>query len=160
MNNMSLTPESGISNRNAQQTTSGLADYHVNPNASYQSVLEQLTRQQYDDYIARFQGNEDRIVDLAMGDELVNKQLDRNQGIADKNLKQADQAAIDAQAKFGLSDRRTVQQKRNLEMNNALSLASMNNNTRSAVKDLQIGLMTGASQGRKEGINKIGGLQQ
>ncbi|HDM8192342.1 TPA: hypothetical protein P0E30_003775 [Vibrio harveyi] len=160
MNNMSLTPEPSISGRDAQQNTSGLGDYRVNPNSSYQSIMEQLTRQQYEDYLNRFQGTEDRLVDLSMSDELLNNQLERNQGIAEKNLNQAEQSAANAQAKFGLSDRRTMQQKRNLKMNNALSLATANNDTRSAVKDLQLGLMSGASNGRRDSINKIGGLQQ
>ncbi|HHP0484951.1 TPA: hypothetical protein ACRZ4F_001608 [Vibrio harveyi] len=133
---------------------------YVDPNASYQDTIDQLTRQQYEDYINRFRGTENRIVDLAMGDELLDKQLERNQSIASKNLNQAEQSAANAQAKFGLNDRRTMQQKRNLEMNNALSLATANNDTRSAIKDLKLGLMSGASKGRRDSINKIGGLDR
>lgn len=154
--NPTSTQQAGLGDSNVVKQS----ERYVNPNASYQDTIEQLTRQQYQDYIDRFRDTEDRVVDLAMGDELLDKQLERNQGIAEKNLNQAEATAANAQAKFGLSDRRTMQQKRNLKMNNALSLATANNDTRSAIQDLKIGLMSGASSGRRDSINKIGGLDQ
>ncbi len=52
---------------------------------------------------------------------------------------------------------RTQQTKTNLANESALSLASANNNSRQAIGDLQLSLMTGGS-GVKQSINKIGGI--
>ncbi|MFV8383432.1 hypothetical protein ACNO5E_04920 [Vibrio parahaemolyticus] len=129
----------------------------VKYNGKYDDTMAAITRQQWEDYITRFQPVEDELIELATSGELLDNQLERNENIAAKNLTQANQQAVAATAKYGLSDRRTSQQKNNLEMNNALSLASMNNNSREAVAELQRGIMTGASSGSKSMINQVRG---
>ncbi|HBC3499807.1 TPA: hypothetical protein KDY90_002587 [Vibrio parahaemolyticus] len=132
-------------------------DLKVTYNGKYDDTMATLSRQQWEDYIKRFQPVEDELIKLATSGELLDNQLERNEDIAAKNLTQANQQAASAMAKYGLSDRRTNQQKNNLEMNNALSLASMNNNSREAIADLQRGIMTGASSGSKSMINQVRG---
>ncbi|CAI2302047.1 hypothetical protein ACEV8G_13680 [Vibrio parahaemolyticus] len=121
-------------------------------------IYANLTRKQYEDYLNRFQNYENQLIDFAMSDKLLNNQLERNAENATKNLEQANINAANATKKYGLGDLRTNQQKRNLEMNNALALASTNNNTRQAIGDLQVGLMTGVSSGSKNLINSVGGI--
>ncbi len=132
-------------------------DLKVDYNGKYDDTMAAISRQQWEDYIKRFQPVEDELIKLATSGELLDNQLERNENIAAKNLTQANQQAVAATAKYGLSDRRTSQQKNNLEMNNALSLASMNNNSREAVADLQRGIMTGAASGNKSMINQVRG---
>ncbi|HIF6165149.1 MULTISPECIES: hypothetical protein [Vibrio harveyi group] len=140
--------------QSADNTTEKL---RVKYNGKYDDTMAALSRQQWEDYINRFQPVEDKLIELATSNELIDNQIERNQEIAAKNLTQANQQASSSMAKFGLSDRRTAQQKSNLEMNNALSLASMNNNSREAVADLQRGIMTGAASGSKSMINQVRG---
>ncbi|HDM8198743.1 TPA: hypothetical protein P0E36_004927 [Vibrio harveyi] len=123
---------------------------------AYSDTMAALTRAQYEDYKKRFQPIEKDLVGLAMSDKLYKKQIARNEANAAMNFRQADQRQASASEKYGLSDRRTDQQKTNLANANALSLASANNNSRQAIGDLQLSLMTGGSSAKQQ-INKLGG---
>ncbi|CAI2292019.1 hypothetical protein BS055_RS14850 [Vibrio parahaemolyticus] len=142
----------------ASVKSDNLSNMMVNASGNPEYIYANLTRKQYEDYLKRFQQYENQLIDLAMTDKLLNKQLDRNNANATKNLEQANINAANATRKYGLGDLRTDQQKRNLEMNNALALASTNNNTRQAINDLQVGLMTGVSSGSRNLINSVGGV--
>ncbi len=124
---------------------------------SYSDTMAALTRAQYEDYRKRFLQTEKDLVGLAMNDELFNKQIARNEENAAMNFRQADQRQASVGEKYGLGDRRTDQQKTNLANANALSLASANNNSRQAIGDLQLSLMTGGAD-TKQQINKLGGI--
>lgn len=129
---------------------------YVGGDKGYSNTMAALTRAQYDDYVKRFQPMEKQLVGLAMGDELYNKQISRNETTAARNFRQADQQQASSSAKFGLGDMRTQQTKTNLANENALSLASANNNSRQAIGDLQLSLMTGGTNAKQQ-INKLGG---
>ncbi|KFA99609.1 hypothetical protein HW45_02675 [Vibrio sp. ER1A] len=116
-----------------------------------------LTKQQYSDWLNRFAPTEDRLMELATSNELFDAQKERNETNAALNLRQAETSAANSGAKYGLGDRRTDQQKNNLELTNALSLASMNNEGRQAIGDLQRQIISGASSGAKQKINEVGG---
>jgi len=122
----------------------------------YSDTMAALTRAQYDDYIQRFQPTEKNLVGLAMGNDLYNNQITRNTETAARNFRQADQQQANSSARFGLGDMRTEQTKTNLANENALSLASANNNSRQAIGDLQLSLMTGGTSAKQQ-INKLGG---
>ena len=122
----------------------------------YSDTMAALTRAQYDDYVNRFQPTEKDLVGLAMTDDLYKKQIARNESSAARNFNQADQQQANSSARYGLGDMRTQQSKTNLANENALSLASSNNNSRQAIGDLQLSLMTGGADAKQQ-IQKVGG---
>lgn len=125
-------------------------------NDSYANTMAAITRNQYQDYLLRFQPVEDQLIGLAKGNALYDAQIKRNSETASQNYQQAEQQAANASARYGLGDRRTEQQKTNLANTNKLSLASMNNESREAIGDLQRSLMTGGAAS-KQRINSLGG---
>ncbi|MCS0183871.1 hypothetical protein NDJ06_00905 [Vibrio alginolyticus] len=151
------TGSSSVPAPSARDKSDNLSNMMVNTTGNPEYIYANLTRKQYEDYLKRFQQYENQLIGLAMTDKLLNNQLERNTETASKNLEQANINAANATKKYGLGDLRTNQQKRNLEMNNALALASTNKNTRQAIGDLQVGLMTGVSSGSRDLINSVGG---
>ncbi len=128
---------------------------YVDPSQGYSNTMAAITRQQYQDYLDRYADTEKKLVGMAMGDQLYDKQLARNQSIADSNFTRADDAAANSQSKYGLGDRRTDQQKRNLDLKRGLSLASMNNESREAIGDLRRDIMTGTSSRSRQNVNNL-----
>lgn len=135
------------------------ADNHVTyqgGDKGYSNTMAAITRQQYNDWLTRFAPTEEKLIDLATSGELYAAQENRNQSLAQSNLSRAENQAASTGAKFGLGDLRTDQQKNNLKINNALSLASMNNEGRQALGDLQNSLISGVSNSKGQQINKLG----
>ncbi len=135
------------------------ADNHVTyqgGDKGYSNTMAAITRQQYNDWLTRFAPTEEKLIDLATSGELYAAQENRNQSLAQSNLSRAENQAASTGAKFGLGDLRTDQQKNNLKINNALSLASMNNEGRQALGDLQTSLISGVSNSKGQQINKLG----
>lgn len=135
------------------------ADNHVTyqgGDKGYSNTMAAITRQQYNDWLTRFAPTEEKLIDLATSGELYAAQENRNQSLAQSNLNRAENQAASTGAKFGLGDLRTDQQKNNLKLNNALSLASMNNEGRQALGDLQNSLISGVSNSKGQQINKLG----
>lgn len=122
----------------------------------YSNTMASITRQQYNDWLKRFAPTEEKLIQLATSGELYDAQQERNENAAESNLTRAENQAANTGAKYGLSDRRTDQQKNNLEINNALSLASMNNEGRQAIGDLQNGIVSGVSNSQGQKMNKLG----
>lgn len=122
----------------------------------YSNTMAAITRQQYNDWLTRFAPTEEKLIDLATSGELYEAQENRNQSLAQSNLNRAENQAASTGAKFGLGDLRTDQQKNNLKLNNALSLASMNNEGRQALGDLQNSLISGVSNSKGQQINELG----
>lgn len=138
-----------------------MANYYVNYTGgsdSYNNTMAALTRAQYADYLERFQPIENDLIGLATSDELYEKQVERNQQNAALNFAQADAAQASSMEKYGLGDQRTEQQKKNLGLTRALGLASMNNESRAAIGDLQRSIVTGQAAASKQQINQMGGL--
>ncbi|MCE7567528.1 hypothetical protein LZS85_15500 [Aliivibrio fischeri] len=130
--------------------------YYVNPNGNYADTMAELTRSQHADYKNRFRPIEDRLIGLATGNELYDRQLARNTLNSNLNYNQANAQAEQASSMYGLGDLRSAQQKNNLALTNALGLASMNNESRSAIGDLQRDIITGQSSGARQAVNKVG----
>lgn len=142
-----------------EQPTVLSADNHVTyqgGDKGYSNTMAAITRQQYNDWLTRFAPTEEKLIDLATSGELYAAQENRNQSLAQSNLSRAENQAASTGAKFGLGDLRTDQQKNNLKINNALSLASMNNEGRQALGDLQNSLISGVSNSKGQQINKLG----
>ncbi|KMV30338.1 hypothetical protein AB733_11680 [Photobacterium swingsii] len=118
-------------------------------------MMAQLTRQQYADYLKRFQPTENSLIKNATTNDLYDLQVARNNEITSGNYNRTNQQQAAAQEKYGLTDRRTDQQKRNLDTTRGLALASMNNESRQAIGDLQRNIMTGAAGGTRQHINKL-----
>lgn len=154
------------SNLAPQQSRQGVGDFKGRTTArgvayaggknGYSNTMAAITRQQYNDWLNRFAPTEDKLVELATSGELYTAQEGRNQSLAQSNLSRAENQAASTGARFGLGDLRTDQQKNNLKINNALSLASMNNEGRQALGDLQNRLISGVSNSKGQQINKLG----
>lgn len=132
------------------------ADMHIdNTDGGYSDTMAALTRNQYQDYLQRYKPVEDDLIRNATSNDLYDLQTSRNTEIAEANFNRANQQQAAAQEKYGLADRRTEQQKRNLDLTRGLSLASMNNESRQAIGDLQRNIMTGAAGGTRQRVNKL-----
>lgn len=141
------------------QTSALGADNRVNYQAGdkgYSNTMAAITRQQYNDWLKRFAPTEEKLVKLATSGGLYDQQQSRNQTLANSNLARAENQASTTRAKYGLGDLRTDQQKTNLKINNGLSLASMNNEGRQAIGDLQNRIISGVSNSKGQKINKLG----
>lgn len=138
----------------------GLADAQAKEqkaSGSYDDIMSQITRQQYEDYQKRFQPYEQRLLDLASSDELLTTQLGRNVESVGQAFKTAEQTEAMQNQRFGLADRSTAQQKANTGLEQALTLASTQNETRQAVGDIKQGILTGAVTNPKKALEDIGG---
>ncbi|AYO17104.1 hypothetical protein D0812_22200 [Vibrio owensii] len=124
---------------------------------SYSDTMGSITRAQYQDWLERFAPTEEKLIELATGDQLYTELENRNQETAEGNLQRAQSQAASSLEKYGLSDSRTDSQKNNLELTNALSLASMNNEGRQAVGNLQRNIIAGTSSSATQSINDLGG---
>jgi len=123
---------------------------------AYSNTMAAITRQQYNDWLKRFAPTEEKLIELATSGELYEQQQKRNEDMAASNLARAQNQAASTGARYGLADRRTNQQKNNLEINNALSLASMNNEGRQALGDLTNSIISGVSGSTGQKMNKLG----
>ena len=124
---------------------------------SYSDTMASITRAQYQDWLDRFAPTEEKLIELATGDQLYTELENRNQETATGNLQRAQSQAATSLEKYGLGDKRTDAQKNNLELTNALSLASMNNEGRQAVGNLQRKIIAGTSSNATQSINNLGG---
>ncbi|MGF1835125.1 hypothetical protein [Photobacterium sanguinicancri] len=133
------------------------SDMHIKDtdNGGYADTMAQLTRNQYQDYLKRYKPVEDDLIRNATSNDLYDLQVARNSEISEANFTRVNEQQAAAQQKYGLADRRTEQQKRNLDLSRGLSLASMNNESRQAIGDLQRKIMTGAAGDTRQHVNKL-----
>lgn len=124
---------------------------------SYDDTMATITRQQYDDYLKRFWPHEQRLLDLASSDELLTNQLGRNVENVGQAFKTAEQTEAMKGQRFGLADTTTQQQKTGTGLEQALTLASAQNETRQAVGDIKRGIITGSVTNPKKELADIGG---
>lgn len=111
-----------------------------------------IIRDEYADYMSRFQPYENKVLDLAESRELLNQQLGRittnvNRSFSNPNMN----AGALMQQRFGTSQNQQEQssQFRNNNRNQALSVAHAKNNTRLADADRRTGLITGSNNSRQ-----------
>lgn len=130
-----------------------------NPNAintdSYQDALADITRQQFEDYKNRFLPVQEQLFDLATNDTLLNEQMERNGKSIDRSFNQSKQSEAMTLGRYGLTPDNSKQDGNNSSLLKGLTTASVNNETRSSVDDLQNKILTGQG-GAPKGLADIG----
>ncbi|HBC1011237.1 TPA: hypothetical protein IGZ65_002846 [Escherichia coli] len=117
-----------------------------------------LTREQYDDWRARYLPRAARLMDLSENNSLMNAQLARVGDVAASSLRAAQTAKDNQMARYGVS--RTDNTNSNtLGLRNALAIAGAKNGIREAEQDRQMNILTGASATARQQMN-IGGQMQ
>tara|TARA_B100000315_G_scaffold67754_1_gene61647 strand:- start:1137 stop:1586 length:450 start_codon:yes stop_codon:yes gene_type:complete len=109
----------------------------------YQDALADLTRQQFEDYKSRYLPVQEKLFSLATDDSLLTEQLERNQQNIDSNFKIAKESEDRQLARFGVNAANSKQDNNNNNLLKSLTTASVNNETRSSVDDLQNKILTG-----------------
>ena len=123
---------------------------------SYQAALADLTRQQFEDYKNRFLPVQEELFGLATSDKLLNEQLERNGKNITTSFKQSEVAEAQRLGRYGLTPDETKQSTANTGLLKSLTTASVNNETRESVDDLQNSILTGQS-GTPQSLADIGG---
>ncbi|AGG58101.1 hypothetical protein VPAG_00065 [Vibrio phage douglas 12A4] len=126
--------------------------------ASYDDIMAEITRQQYDDYINRFLPVENQLIDLATSDELLNDQLERNIETVDQQYATAGKSGEMQAGRMGLDNSKTQQQTTNTGLSKSLSLASAQNETRAGIDALQKSIITGVGGAAAESTKNQQGL--
>ncbi|GGI85816.1 hypothetical protein GCM10007978_24350 [Shewanella hanedai] len=113
------------------------------PTKNYQNTLADLTRQQWSDYSTRYLPIQDSLLAMASNDTLLTEQLDRNKVNLDNSFSLAKQNESMRLGRYGLDADNSSQSETNNSLLKGLTMASINNETRSAVDDLQQKIVTG-----------------
>lgn len=122
----------------------------------YQNALADLTRQQFEDYKNRFLPVQEELFGLATSDKLLNEQMQRNEKNIDNAFAQSQVAESQRLGRYGLSPEETAQGSANKGLLKGLTTASINNETRESVDDLQNKILTGQG-GAPKSLADIGG---
>ncbi|WP_222428965.1 hypothetical protein [Pseudoalteromonas neustonica] len=122
---------------------------------SYQDALADITRQQFEDYKNRFLPVQEQLFDLATNDTLLTEQMERNGQSIDRAFNQSKQSESMALGRYGLAPDNSKQDSNNTGLLKSLTTASVNNETRSSVDDLQNKILTGQG-GAPKGLAEIG----
>jgi hypothetical protein len=123
--------------------------------ASYQGTMANLTREQWNDFKNRYLPVQDELLSLATNDNLLNEQLTRNKQNLNNSFDLAETNENRRLGRYGLTADNTKQDKNNNNLLKSLTLASVNNETRSAVDDLQNKIITGQG-GAPQSLADIG----
>jgi len=115
---------------------------HNSPN-SYQDTMAQLTRDQWSDFKDRYLPVQNDLLALANSDQLLTEQLGRNSQNIDNSFSLADKNESMRMGRYGLSPDDSAQNSTNTGLLKSLTTASVNNETREAVDDLQTKIVTG-----------------
>ena len=110
---------------------------------SYANAMADLTRAQWGDFQTRYLPVQDDLLALAGNDQLLTEQLGRNQHNVDNSFSLAKQGEEMRLGRYGLSADDSKQSNNNTGLLKNLTIASVNNETRSAVDDLQNKIVTG-----------------
>lgn len=122
---------------------------------SYKDTLADITRLEFDDYKSRFLPVQEHLFSLANSDQLLNEQLARNKANIDNSFTQAQQTENRTLSRFGISANDTQQNKNNHNLQKSLATASINNETRSSVDELQHKILTGQG-GKPQTLAQMG----
>ena len=122
----------------------------------YQNALADLTRQQFEDYKNRFLPVQEELFGLATSDKLLNEQLARNETNINTSFNQSKIAEDQRMGRYGLSADNSKQSNANTGLLKSLTTASVNNETRESVDDLQNSILTGHG-GAPKTLADIGG---
>lgn len=121
----------------------------------YENALADLTRQQFEDYKNRFLPVQEELFGLATSDKLLNEQMARNEKSIGSAFEQSKVAESQRMGRYGLSPDNSEQGKANAGLLKGLTTASVNNETRESVDDLQNKILTGQG-GAPKGLADIG----
>ena len=120
-----------------------LSDMSLSATQSYSDNMADITRQQWEDYKERFLPVQRDLLSLATSDQLLNEQLDRNQTNLARSFNSSEKDEQIRMNRYGLSPDNSKQDSNNNQLLKNLTLASVNNETRQAVDDLQNKIITG-----------------
>lgn len=123
---------------------------------SYQNALADLTRQQFDDYKTRFLPVQEELFGLATSDKLLNEQMARNEENISTSFEQSKVAEDQRLGRYGIEADNSKQSSANTGLLKSLTTASVNNETRESVDDLQNSILTGQG-GAPKSLADIGG---
>lgn len=127
-----------------------------NGSQSYQDTMASLTREQWSDFKTRFLPVQQDLFSLATSDKLLTEQLDRNKVNIDNSFANSEQNESMRLGRYGLDAENSQQNGNNTNLLKSLTTASVNNETRGAVDDLQNKIITGQS-GAPKTLADIGG---
>ncbi|MBM7070868.1 hypothetical protein JQC92_02280 [Shewanella sp. 202IG2-18] len=116
----------------------------------YQHAMADLTREQWEDYKNRFLPVQNELLELSQNDQLLTEQLARNETNIENSFNSAEQNESIRMGRYGLSNLDTQQSKNNNQLLKSLTTASVNNETRQAVDDLQNKIITGQGAARAQ----------
>lgn len=123
---------------------------------SYQDTMAELTRSQWNDFKNRYLPVQKELFGLATNDKLLTEQLDRNKVNIDNSFASAEQNESMRLGRYGLAAEDSKQNSNNTNLLKSLTTASVNNETRGAVDDLQNKIITGQG-GAPKTLADIGG---
>ncbi len=110
---------------------------------SYSDAMADLTRSQWNDFQTRYLPVQNDLLAMANNNQLVNEQLERNDKNINNSFALADEGESMRLARYGLQSDDSKQNSNNTNLLKSLTTASVNNETRSAVDDLQNKIITG-----------------
>ncbi len=125
-------------------------------NKKYASeTAAELAKLEYSDYRIRFEPEEERLLELSKGRELLDQQLSRI--TANSKSRRASRQTQLEQSRFGVltSDKQQASNTRQDAISSGLSIAHAKNNSRIHASDQQMGVLTGGSA-RAMPSNKMG----
>ncbi len=125
-------------------------------NNNYQGAMADLTRDQWNDFKNRFLPVQKELFSLATSDKLLTEQLDRNAVNIDRSFANADQNESMRLGRYGLTAEDSKQNGNNTNLLKSLTTASVNNETRGAIDELQNKIITGQG-GAPKSLADIGG---
>ncbi|NRA62490.1 MAG: hypothetical protein HRU25_16630 [Psychrobium sp.] len=128
---------------NFYPTEGKLAVGETKLNINYQDTMAQLTRDQWADFQQRYLPVQNELLALATNDNLLNEQMSRNESNINNSFAVAKQNENNRLSRYGQSPSNTAQSSRNTSLLKNLTTASVNNETRQAVDDLQNKIITG-----------------
>ncbi len=139
----------------------GLFDAQPNRNSGirtskYEYAMADLTRKQWEDFKTRYLPEQDKLIGLATSDQLLNEQMDRNEKNINTSFDTAKKNESMRMGRYGLTPDNSTQDNNNNNLLKNLTTASVNNETRSAVDELQTKIMTGQG-GTPRSLADIGG---
>ncbi|ECA5249422.1 hypothetical protein ACU01Y_003799 [Salmonella enterica subsp. enterica serovar Newport] len=121
-------------------------------------TFAQLTRDQYYDWLNRYYPKLETLMRLGTGNQLMNEQLGRANGIAVQSLRTAQLGQNNQMARYGVIRPQNLQDN-TLGLRSALAVAGAKNGIREAQQDRQMNILTGGSVPVRQQLN-IGGQTQ
>ncbi|EEC0437875.1 hypothetical protein AH715_003464 [Salmonella enterica subsp. enterica] len=121
-------------------------------------TFAQLTRDQYYDWLNRYYPKLETLMRLGTGNQLMNEQLGRANGIAVQSLRTAQLGQNNQMARYGAIRPQNLQDN-TLGLRSALAVAGAKNGIREAQQDRQMNILTGGAAPVRQQLN-IGGQTQ